>query len=339
MPTRASATRRCICSRPSRAGRSTSTRSGGTSSRSASRSWSPATGGPLKVHVHNERPDEVIALRPRARDPQPDQRREPRQPGPRRPRDAGGRVHATAIARPTATRPSTPATALDAGDEERRPPRRRAGGRRRRCRRRDSRQDLRGVRRRPWSSGGQSANPSTGELLEVARSSTRARCCILPNNPNVVLAARQVAADGGPARRRRPDPERRGGLRGAARARSDQGRRRNAEPMTAGRPGGPDALGDRGRARRDDRRQEGQAGPDDRPRPRRRPASPPATTGRRRCWPASAALEPGYELLTALLRRRRRPGRCRGDGASGSEQLSMGRRSRSSTAGSPTTGT
>lgn len=41
--------------------------------------------------------------------------------------------------------------------------------------------------------GGQSANPSTGELLEAVRATPAREVLILPNNPNVVLAARQVA--------------------------------------------------------------------------------------------------------------------------------------------------
>jgi hypothetical protein len=42
--------------------------------------------------------------------------------------------------------------------------------------------------------GGQTANPSTGELLEAVRATQADSLLILPNNPNVVLAARQVAA-------------------------------------------------------------------------------------------------------------------------------------------------
>ena len=42
--------------------------------------------------------------------------------------------------------------------------------------------------------GGQSANPSTGELLEAVGATQADALLILPNNPNVVLAARQVAA-------------------------------------------------------------------------------------------------------------------------------------------------
>jgi len=41
--------------------------------------------------------------------------------------------------------------------------------------------------------GGQSANPSTGELLEAVVATQADALIILPNNPNVVLAARQVA--------------------------------------------------------------------------------------------------------------------------------------------------
>lgn len=42
--------------------------------------------------------------------------------------------------------------------------------------------------------GGQSANPSTGELLEAIQAVDAREIIVLPNNPNVVLAARQVAA-------------------------------------------------------------------------------------------------------------------------------------------------
>lgn len=41
--------------------------------------------------------------------------------------------------------------------------------------------------------GGQSANPSTGELLEAVQATEADALLILANNPNVVLAARQVA--------------------------------------------------------------------------------------------------------------------------------------------------
>jgi hypothetical protein len=42
--------------------------------------------------------------------------------------------------------------------------------------------------------GGQSSNPSTGELLAAITPVEAREIIILPNNPNVVLAARQVAA-------------------------------------------------------------------------------------------------------------------------------------------------
>ena len=41
--------------------------------------------------------------------------------------------------------------------------------------------------------GGQSANPSTGELIEAVKGVRAKEIVLLPNNPNVVLAARQVA--------------------------------------------------------------------------------------------------------------------------------------------------
>ena len=42
--------------------------------------------------------------------------------------------------------------------------------------------------------GGQTSNPSTGELLEAVEALDAREVLLLPNNPNVVLAARQVAA-------------------------------------------------------------------------------------------------------------------------------------------------
>jgi uncharacterized protein len=42
--------------------------------------------------------------------------------------------------------------------------------------------------------GGQTANPSTGELLEAVKSVDAREILLLPNNPNVVLAARQVSS-------------------------------------------------------------------------------------------------------------------------------------------------
>jgi DAK2 domain fusion protein YloV len=45
--------------------------------------------------------------------------------------------------------------------------------------------------------GGQSANPSTGELLEAVIGLDAREVVVLPNNPNVILAARQVAGMAG----------------------------------------------------------------------------------------------------------------------------------------------
>jgi DAK2 domain fusion protein YloV len=45
--------------------------------------------------------------------------------------------------------------------------------------------------------GGQSANPSTGELVEAVRAVDAREVILLPNNPNVILAARQVASMAG----------------------------------------------------------------------------------------------------------------------------------------------
>jgi DAK2 domain fusion protein YloV len=42
--------------------------------------------------------------------------------------------------------------------------------------------------------GGQTNNPSTGELFEAVKAADAREVLLLPNNPNVVLAARQVAA-------------------------------------------------------------------------------------------------------------------------------------------------
>ena len=41
--------------------------------------------------------------------------------------------------------------------------------------------------------GGQTSNPSTGELLDAVEKIDAAEVLLLPNNPNVVLAARQAS--------------------------------------------------------------------------------------------------------------------------------------------------
>ena len=69
--------------------------------------------------------------------------------------------------------------------------------------------------------GGQSANPSTGELLEAIGAVDAREIIVLPNNPNVVLAARQVASMTERPVVGRPDAQRRRGLRRAARARPE----------------------------------------------------------------------------------------------------------------------
>ena len=128
-------------------------------------------------------------LRPDARLAQPDQRREPRQPGPRRPRDASRGVH----------RPSRPAHgAAGAGAAE-------AGGGGPSPHASPlgviavvSGDGLAAIFRdfgvAAVVQGGQTSNPSTGELLEAVSAVDAREVLILPNNPNVVLAARQVAA-------------------------------------------------------------------------------------------------------------------------------------------------
>jgi uncharacterized protein len=144
----------------------------------------------LKVHVHNERPDQVIAfglglgslsrisvenLDNQARDV-----RETRaaaftaSAGPEAPvvRDAGP---ATPVETSTngADAPALAVVAVTAGD------------------------GLAAIFRdfgvAAVVQGGQSANPSTGELLDAVRAVQAREVLLLPNNPNVVLAARQVA--------------------------------------------------------------------------------------------------------------------------------------------------
>ena len=190
-----------------------------TSSRSASRSSWPATRGRSRSTSTTSGPDLVIGYGLALGSLSPDQRREPRQPGARRPRGAGGRVHRRTSGRERASGP--------------------AAARRRRIGR---------ARRLPLGvvavvageglaaifrdfgvaaivQGGQTSNPSTGELLEAVGRVDAREILILPNNPNVVLAARQVASMVDRPVRRRPDPQRRRGVRGAARPRPDARRR------------------------------------------------------------------------------------------------------------------
>ena len=132
-------------------------------------------GRALKVHVHNERPDLVIGFGLSAGVAEPDQRREPRQPGARRARDPGGGVHrrigggrvgrgrrrrrsGTVAASTDGDSPDAPALAVIAvvaGD------------------------GLAAIFRdfgvAAVVQGGQSANPSTGELLEAVERGRRPR--------------------------------------------------------------------------------------------------------------------------------------------------------------------
>ena len=146
----------------------------------------------LKVHVHNERPDEVIAyglssgslsrisvenLDNQARDVREARATEftgpdagaalPEQP------PAGVETSTNGASADTPLRPGPAIVAVVAGD---------------------------GLARVFESfgvdqivSGGQTANPSTGELLRVARLARAGEVLLLPNNPNVRLAAEQAA--------------------------------------------------------------------------------------------------------------------------------------------------
>ena len=85
--------------------------------------------------------------------------------------------------------------------------------------------------------GGQTANPSTGELLEAIRGVDAREVIVLPNNPNVVLAARQVAALADRPVVGRPDAQRGRGLRRAPRARPEPRRHGQRGPDDRGRAG------------------------------------------------------------------------------------------------------
>ena len=116
--------------------------------------------------------------------------------------------------------------------------------------------------------GGQSSNPSTGELIEAIGRIDAKEILLLPNNPNVILAARQVAQMTDRAVIVVPTRNAAEGFAVTAGARSGARRHGQRRVHDRGGPGDPDAGRDRGRPRRHDRRQEGQARPDDRPRSR-----------------------------------------------------------------------
>ena len=187
-PTRASATRRCSSSSPTARQPSMSTRSATTSSRSASPCSSPATPGRSRSTSTTSGRTWSSATDCR-RNAQPDQRREPRQPGARRPRDAGRRLHrGRAIAGPDAVRTRSGRCPRDG----------RPG--------RDSAlgvvavvagDGLAAIFR--TSGSPRSSRVARRPIRAPGSCSTRSSRCrareiiLLPNNPNVVLAARQVA--------------------------------------------------------------------------------------------------------------------------------------------------
>jgi uncharacterized protein len=144
----------------------------------------------IKVHIHNERPDEVLAyalglgtlskITIENLDQQTEDVRETRAaafagdaspaavPG-----DAGGDGSTNGVF-PSADAPALAVVAVAAGE------------------------GLAAIFRdfgvQKVVYGGQTANPSTGELLEAVKAVDAREILLLPNNPNVVLAARQVTS-------------------------------------------------------------------------------------------------------------------------------------------------
>ena len=324
--------------------RSTSRRSRRTSSRSASSVLVGGDARMVKVHVHNERPGRGHRLRPVARDADPDHGREPRQPGRRRPRGAGRGVRRRGEPAPTvgARRPRerdrgggeppsgpdahvgvddlpapTPMARTAGRRESTRP---RAGGRGRRRRRR-ARRGLPRARRRPRSSA--AARRPTRAPASCSRSPASRRaasCCSCPNNPNVLLAAEQVAPIcDGPPPRRRPDAQRGRGLRGPARARPGRGRGGQRRADDRRRPRPPDDPGHRGGARRDDRRRRRSRRARRSPSTRTTASSRSTTTatgGARGARAASSRASSSSRSTTARTRRSPRPRRSRSGSAS-----------------------
>ena len=161
----------------------------------------------IKVHIHNERPDQVLAYALGLGDALEDHDREPRHPDGGRPRDARGsslrdrggrgrnrrrsagrsRRDGSARRGSQRTRPSNGATPFPS-------PNAILPRGRRRCRRRGPRRDPADFGVHKVVYGGQTQNPSTGELLEAVKAVDAREVLLLPNNLNIVLAARQVAA-------------------------------------------------------------------------------------------------------------------------------------------------
>ena len=150
----------------------------------------------IKVHIHNERPDQVLAyalglgtlskITIENLDQQTEDVRETRAaafagdaapataaPATAAPADAGG-DGSTNGAFPSADAPALAVVAVAAGE------------------------GLAAIFRdfgvQKVVYGGQTANPSTGELLEAVKAVDAREILLLPNNPNVVLAARQVTS-------------------------------------------------------------------------------------------------------------------------------------------------
>jgi DAK2 domain fusion protein YloV len=142
----------------------------------------------LKVHVHNERPDAVVAyglglgtlsrisienLDNQARDIRETRAAAFTGADPDGGDGAGRAATATATATAAAEAPALGVVAVVAGD------------------------GLAAIFRdfgvASVVPGGQTTNPSTGELLEAIKNVDAREVIVLPNNPNVVLAARQVA--------------------------------------------------------------------------------------------------------------------------------------------------
>ena len=296
----------------------------------------------LKVHVHNERPDLVIGYGLSLGDMSRITRRESRQPGPGRPRDARGGVHRRhrrpqpteqSIARrdrgdasggngtgPAAELPGLAVIAVTAGD------------------------GLAAIFRdfgvASVVQGGQSANPSTGELLEAVQAVEAREVLLLPEQPE-----RRARSAAGRADERPPGPAScptRNAAEGfAALLALDPGMdaAANVGPMTeAGRAIQTvvvtEAVRDATIGGRKVKR--GQTIALD---PGRRPHRGRRETATKCVLAAMAALPPGLRARDAVLRRRRRPRRDRGDGAQDRRRSCPASRSRSATAASPSTGT
>jgi DAK2 domain fusion protein YloV len=151
-------------------------------------------GRAVKIHVHNERPDEVIAyglslgsLSRVSVENLDDQARDVREtraaaftadaPTTDQPVEPAGGTAADPVAPPAATDPAPPGpgvVAVVAGPGLR------------------SVFESFGVDQ--ILEGGQTANPSTGELLRIVRLARSREVIVLPNNPNIRLAAEQAAA-------------------------------------------------------------------------------------------------------------------------------------------------